>query len=296
MLGGLEAGGTKFVCVVGPAADDIRFERRIPVTDPATTLAATVAAFREAADEGLRIDALGIASFGPVELRPDHPAYGSITTTPKPGWAGTDVVGPLRAALDVPIAFDTDTDGAALAEARWGAASDVRSFVYLTLGTGIGGGAIVDGRVLRGLVHPEMGHVPVPRRPGDTFGGVCPFHGDCLEGMASGPSIAARFGTRAEDLDAEGREQAVEVVAFYLSSALRGIVYTLAPERIVLGGGLSQLPGLIPRVRRAFARQVMTYPALHEHQDARFVVAAGLGQGAGPAGAMLLAEQAGGDR
>ena len=164
--------------------------------------------------------------------------------------------------------------------------------MYLTLGTGIGGGAVIDGRVVRGLVHPEMGHVPVPRRPGDTFAGVCPFHGDCLEGMASGTAIGARFGQRAETFDDASRDAAVEVVAFYLAAALRGIVFTLAPERIVLGGGLSQLPGLVVRVRRAFARQVANYPALPEHQDARFVVPAALGQSAGPAGALLLAELA----
>ena len=287
---GLEAGGTKFVCVVGHAPDRIELQRRIEVREPGPTMAETVAFFRDAVAAGHRIEALGIASFGPVELRPDHPAYGSITTTPKPGWAGTDVVGPLRDALGVPIAFETDTGGAALAEGRWGAAADVGSFVYLTLGTGIGGAAVVDGRLVRGLVHAEMGHVPVPPRPGDTFGGVCPFHGDCLEGLASGPAIAARFGRRAEALEGGDVDAAAEVVSFYLASALRGIVYTLAPQRILLGGGLSQLPGLLARTRRAFARQVMTYPALVEHQDPRFIAPAGLGQGAGATGALLLAE------
>ena len=248
--------------------------------------------FREAAAERLEVEALGIASFGPVELRPEHPAYGSITLTPKAGWSGTDVLGPFRAAFGVPIGFDTDVNAAALAEGRWGAAAGLRSFVYLTLGTGIGGAAVLDGEVVHGLVHPEMGHVPVPRRPGDTFAGVCPFHGDCLEGMASGPSIAARFGRRAETLDAGAQAEAGDIAAFYLAAALRGIVFTLAPERIVLGGGLSQVPGLVLRVRRALAAQLANYPGLPEHQDARFVVAAGLGQGAGPAGALLLAERA----
>jgi fructokinase len=294
MYAGLEAGGTKFACVVGRGPDDIVATRRIEVTDPASTVPEAVAFFRQARADGHTLEALGIASFGPVELRPEHPAYGSITTTPKPGWAGTAMVAPFRDALGIPVAFDTDTNAAALAEGRWGAARGVTSFVYLTLGTGIGGGAVVDGRVLRGLVHPEMGHVPVPRRPGDTFRGACPFHGDCLEGMASGPALAARFGRRAETFDDVTRDQAVEVVAFYLGAALRGIAYTLAPQRIVLGGGLTQIPGLVVRVRRAFARQVANYPALPEHQDAGFVVPAALGQQAGPAGALLLAEQAGG--
>ncbi len=292
MYGGIEAGGTKFVCVAGVGPDDIRLTRRIAVTDPASTIGACLAVFRQAAAEGLEVEALGIASFGPVELRPEHPAYGCITTTPKPGWSGTDIVGPFRDAFGVPIGFDTDVNGAALAEGRWGAAVGLRSFVYLTLGTGIGGAAVLDGAVVHGLVHPEMGHVPVPRRSGDTFAGVCPFHGDCLEGMASGPSIAARFGGPAETLDRETQGAAADIAAFYLAAALRGIVFTLAPERIVLGGGLSQVPGLVLRVRRALAAQLSNYPGLPEHQDARFVVAAGLGQQAGPAGALLLAERA----
>ncbi len=292
MYGGIEAGGTKFVCVAGVGPDDIRLTRRIAVTDPASTIGACLAVFREAAADRLEVEALGIASFGPVELRPEHPAYGCITTTPKPGWSGTDIVGPFRDAFGVPIGFDTDVNGAALAEGRWGSAVGLRSFVYLTLGTGIGGAAVLDGAVVHGLVHPEMGHVPVPRRSGDTFAGVCPFHGDCLEGMASGPSIAARFGGPAETLDREAQAAAGDLAAFYLAAALRGIVFTLAPERIVLGGGLSQVPGLVLRVRRALAAQLSNYPGLPEHQDARFVVAAGLGQQAGPAGALLLAERA----
>jgi fructokinase len=290
--GGVEAGGTKLVCVIGTPPDGIVATHRIDVSDPSTTLHEAVAFFQQAAATGTRIDALGIASFGPVELRDGHPRYGQITVTPKPGWSGTDMVGPFRDALGVPIAFDTDVNAAALAEGRWGAAQGLRSFVYLTLGTGIGGGAVIDGRAVGGLVHPEMGHVPVPRRPRDAFGGVCPFHGDCLEGMASGPAIAARFGRRAEELEGDEVAAAAEVVAYYLASALRGIVFTLAPERIVLGGGLSQVPGLVVRTRRALARQLANYPALVEHQDARFVVPAALGQSAGPAGALLLAELA----
>ena len=166
--------------------------------------------------------------------------------------------------------------------------------MYLTLGTGIGGAVVIDGRVIHGLVHSEVGHVAVPRRPGDGFAGVCPFHGDCLEGMMSGPAMAARFGRRAEELEGDDVAEAAELASWYLATAIRGIVYTIAPERVVLGGGLSQLPGLVARTRRAFARQVMSYPALVEHQDARFVVAAGLGQDAGPAGALVLAEQAAG--
>ena len=217
MYAGLEAGGTNSCAWSAarrtrswPRTGSRSRSRRRPSPE-------AVAFFEAAVARGQRLDALGIASFGPVELRPEHPAYGCITVTPKAGWSGADVVGPFRAALGIPIAFDTDVNGAALAEGRWGAARDVGSFVYLTLGTGIGGGAVVEGRVVRGLVHPEMGHVPVPRRPGDAFAGVCPFHGDCLEGMASGTAIGARFGRRAETFDDETRDAAVEVVAFYLA-------------------------------------------------------------------------------
>jgi fructokinase len=173
---------------------------RIEVRGPDETLAAAIDFFRSAVARGIRLEALGVGSFGPVELRPGHQGFGHITATPKPGWAGTDMVGPFAAALGVPVGFDTDVNAAALGEGRWGAARGLRSFVYLTLGTGIGGGAVVDGRLLHGLGHPEMGHVAVGRRVGDDFAGVCPFHGDCFEGMASGPALAARFGRRSDDL------------------------------------------------------------------------------------------------
>ena len=196
MFGGVEAGGTKFVCVIGTGPGEIVETLRLAVTGPDETLDATIDFFRRAIAKGRRLDAIGIGSFGPVELRPGHPQYGSITTTPKSGWSGTPLVGPFVAAFGVPVGFDTDVNAAALAEGRWGAARGLKSFVYLTLGTGIGGGAVIDGQILHGLGHSEMGHLAVPRHPDDAFEGVCPFHGDCLEGMASGPAVAARHGRR----------------------------------------------------------------------------------------------------
>jgi fructokinase len=291
LVGGVELGGSKAVCVVG-AGREIFAEERLPLGESSATLAAVTSFFTRQRARGRTISALGIASFGPLELREAHPDFGRITTTPKPGWSRVDLVRPLREALGVPTVLDTDVNAAALAEGRFGAARGCGNLVYLTVGTGIGAGAIVGGRTLHGLTHTEMGHVAVIRADGDSYPGRCPFHGDCLEGMASGPAIEARFGQRAETLEGEGRDAAAGVVAFYLAAALRGIVFTLAPERIVLGGGLSQLPGLVVRVRRAFARQVANYPALPEHQDGRFVVAAKLGQSAGPAGALWLAEVA----
>ncbi len=292
MYGGIEAGGTKFVCVIGTDPDTIIETARIDVTGPAETIGAALAFFRRAVDAGTRLDAIGIGSFGPVELREGHPRYGWITTTPKPGWSGTDLVGPVASEFDLPVGFDTDVNAAALAEGRWGAARGLRSFVYLTLGTGIGGGAVVDGRLIHGLGHPEMGHLVVPRRPGDTFAGVCPFHGDCFEGMASGPAIAARFGRPAETLDGADRTAAAALVAFYLAAGVRSLVYALAPERIVVGGGLSAIPGLVEAARAELATQLADYPGLPEHHDETFVVPAALGGMAGPAGTLLLAAAA----
>ncbi len=287
-FGALEAGGTKFVCMVGTDPNDIAAAGRFPTTTPGATLGKAVAFFREHGP----VDAIGVASFGPVELRRGHPAYGHITTTPKAGWRDTDVVGPLRDAIGVPVGFDTDVGGAALGEGRWGAAAGVSDFVYLTAGTGVGAGVIAGGRLVHGLVHPELGHVSVPRQPGDDFTGACPYHGDCLEGMASGPSIAARWGRPAERLEGADRERAVELVAGYLAAGIRNVVYALAPRRVVLGGGVAGLPGLVPAVRAALHRELAGYPGLPEHAADDFVVRSRLRGEAGAFGALILAEQA----
>jgi fructokinase len=292
MFGGVEAGGTKFVCLIGTGPDDIVETQRIDVVGPTDTLGAALGFFRRAVDSGKRLDAIGIGSFGPVELRRDEPRYGWITTTPKTGWSGTDVVGPFAAAFGVPVGYDTDVNAAALAEGRWGAARGFASFVYLTMGTGVGGGAVVDGKPLHGLVHPEMGHIAVPRRPGDLFEGTCPFHGDCFEGMASGPAVAARFGRRAERLEAGDREAAAQLAGFYLAAGVRSIVYTLAPQRIVVGGGLSELPGVVSAARAELRGQLKGYPGLPEHDDEEFIVPAHLRGMAGPSGTLILAERA----
>jgi fructokinase len=292
VFGGVEAGGTKFVCVIGTGPDDIAETRRIDVAGPAETIEAALDFFRRAAAAGTPLAAIGIGSFGPVELRRSNPRYGFITTTPKPGWSGTDVRGPFAAAFDMPVGFDTDVNAAALAEGRWGAARGLASFVYLTLGTGIGAGTLIDGRLLYGLGHPETGHIAVPRRPGDAFAGICPFHGDCFEGMASGPAIGARFGRRAEDLEGADQAAAAELVGFYLAAGVRSITYTLAPERVVVGGGLSAMPGVIAAARTELRAQLNGYPGLTEHAEPSFLVPAQLGGRAGPAGTLILAEQA----
>ncbi len=288
--GGIEAGGTKFVCCVGAGPDDIEAETRFPTTTPEETLGRAVAFFR---GHGTDLAAVGVACFGPVDLDPASATYGHITTTPKPGWAWTDVVGTLRAELGVPVGFDTDVNGAALAEVRWGAGRGRDPFVYLTVGTGVGGGAIVNGAPLHGLVHPEMGHVRLPHDRGrDPFPGSCPFHGDCLEGLASGPALEQRWGRPAQALGPDHPAWALE--AEYLGGLLADLVCVLSPQRIVLGGGVMAGPGLYARVRREMVRLLAGYvasPAILERSD-DLVVPPGLGERSGRLGAMALAEAA----
>jgi fructokinase len=220
-----------------------------------------------------------------------NPNFGHVTRTPKPGWSDADIVGPIARAFNVPIGFDTDVNGAALAEHRWGAAQGLHSFAYVTIGTGIGGGAVVNDLVVHGLGHPEMGHVSVPRQPGDTFPGGCPFHGDCLEGMASGPAINARWGRPAEELTGSELRRAMELEAGYLAAGISSIVYVLAPERIVVGGGVSGIAGFFPELRHAL-RSLERYPGLPEHMAPDFIAPAKLGPAAGALGALVLAELA----
>lgn len=292
LFAGVEFGGTKVLALLGTGPDEIIAEHRIPTSTPRATLRAICDFFSTEISRGNEVAAAGIGAFGPVELRRGKASYGHIGSTPKPGWSGTNVVGPIRDVIGAPTAIDTDVSCAALGEGAWGAASDVDSFVYLTVGTGIGGGAVIDGKPIHGLVHPEMGHVTVPRHPDDRYEGRCPFHGDCLEGMASGPAIAERWGSRAEDLSGPVLERAVELEAWYLAAALRSIVYVLAPERIVIGGGVSRLAGLIPAIRRSLAVELSDYPGLEEHRSPDFVVPAGLRDMAGPLGALVIARNA----
>ncbi len=289
---GLEAGGTKFVCLIGSGPDDIVADHRVDTTDPAHTLAACLAFFRAHATGPRAPIGLGIAAFGPLELRPNQPRYGSITATPKPLWSNIDLVGPLARGLGLPVALETDVNAAAIAEGRWGAARGLRTFLYVTVGTGIGGGSIANGSVVRGLIHPEMGHVFVPRHPDDPYRGGCRFHRDCLEGMASGAALQDRFGRRGEALTGTDLERARTLIAFYLAAGLRSFTYVAVPERIVLGGGVAAMPGLLPRLRAELVRQLAGYPGLPEHAQPAFVRRAALGGRAGALGALALGEQA----
>lgn len=285
--GTVELGGTKISVAAGTGPQDLEGPVTFPTTDPVETLDTVVGHL-----EGWGVEAVGVASFGPVELRPGRPAWGHIATTPKPGWSHADVAGLIRRSLGVPVGFDTDVNGAGLGEGRWGAGRGLASFVYVTVGTGIGGGAIIDGKPRHGLVHPEMGHIPVRGHPDDDFAGMCRFHGACLEGLAGGPALQARWGRRGEELSGPEAERAMELEAFYLGQLVRALVYVLAPDRVILGGGVGGMAGLHEEVQRRLVEELAGYPGLPEHEEG-FVVPPGLGKLAGLAGGLVLAERAG---
>ena len=282
VFGGVEAGGTKWVCAKGTGPADLTEVEVIPTTTPAETLARVVAYFKR---DGVRVAALGVGSFGPVDVRGGSETFGWITKTAKPGWSDTDVVGPLAEELDIPVAFDTDVNAAALAEQRWGAAGGLSNVVYITVGTGIGAGIVLDGRPVHGLMHPEFGHILVPHdHAADPFPGSCPFHRDCLEGLASGEALRARHGKPAEELDDEG---AWALEADYLAMGIMNAVLTVSPERVVLGGGVVKRPGLLPIVRKKVKELMSGYNDVGGIDD--FIVPPSLGDHAGVLGALHLA-------
>ncbi|MDY6922479.1 MAG: ROK family protein [Pseudomonadota bacterium] len=287
LIAGVELGGTKCVCLLASGPDDVRDEVRIATTTPDQTLGEirrVLAGWRS----GPGFSALGIASFGPLELDRRRPAFGSIVTTPKPGWNNTDLTG-LAEGFDGPVGIDTDVDGAALAEGRWGAAQDLGSFAYVTVGTGIGVGSIVRGQSVRGLGHGEAGHVRVGRIPGDTWPGTCPYHGDCVEGLAAGPAVEARAGRRGEALAAD--DPAWEMVVQALAGLLHTLVLTTAPERIMIGGGIfTGQAQLFPRLREALMRSLAGYATADRIAGSidDFVTSPGLGAMAGPLGAIAV--------
>lgn len=290
LFGGIEAGGTKFVCAVGTGPEDIRAETHFPTTTPEETLGRAIAFFRGQHTQS-PLESIGIATFGPVDLNPASKTYGYITATPKPSWSQTDFAGAIEQALGLKVGFDTDVNGALFGEHRWGAARGLDAAIYLTIGTGIGGGAILDGQLVHGLVHPEMGHLPLPHDwQADPFPGLCPFHGDCFEGMASGPAIEARWGQKAETLPAD--HPAWELEAHYLALALHAFVCVLSPQRIILGGGIMNQRHLFPLVRQktlASLNGYVKHSQLLDHIDS-FIVPPGLGNRAGVLGAIALAQ------
>ncbi|WP_214784504.1 ROK family protein [Exiguobacterium sp. s183] len=283
MFGAIELGGTKIVCGIGTETGDVIRHASIPTTDPEETMASVFEFF-----EGETIEALGVGTFGPVDLNLSSETYGCITTTPKIKWANYPLYDVLKAHFQVPIVLDTDVNGAALGEMTFGGATDVSSCLYMTVGTGIGAGAVIDGELVHGMGHPEMGHMMVRRHPDDMSKGVCPYHGDCLEGLASGPAIEARHGKKAHLLDPT--HLAWDIEADYLAQALVNIALILAPERMILGGGVMKQSHLFPKVREAFRQKMNGYiqnPYVNELET--YIVPPTLGDFAGLKGALALA-------
>ncbi len=291
LYGGIEAGGTKFVCAVGSGPEDIRAEIRIPTTKPGETLEKACQFFRAYMTENrTQLKGIGIGSFGPLDLNPGSSDYGKITSTPKPGWAFTDIRGQIEAGTSVPAVINTDVNAAGLAESRWGAAQGLQDILYLTIGTGIGGGLIVSGKPYHGLVHPEMGHIFIPHDLArDPFPGCCPFHKDCFEGLASGPALEARWGQPAQNLPQEHPAWALE--AHYIALGLVSLICIASPQRIILGGGVMEQRQLFPPIRR----NVQTYLNRYIYSDMilnqinTYIVPPALGRRAGVLGSIALA-------
>jgi fructokinase len=290
IFGAVEAGGTKFVCAVGNARGEILAETRFPTGEPVSTLTTMLEFLREQQNSFDAYAAVGIGCFGPIELDPASPRYGHIRHTPKLAWTDTDVVGPITREFACPIGFDTDVNGAALAEHRWGAARDIDDLVYVTVGTGIGAGVIVNGKPITGLMHPEIGHV-FPRRHAldATFRGTCPFHDDCLEGLASGTAIVARSGSPLDQLATSHPQWEIE--ADYVGQLCALLVLTTSPRRIVLGGGVMSQTRLLPLIRERTRHWLGGYidrPEIVTGLD-EYIVAPGLGSRSGVLGALALA-------
>ena len=292
LVAAVEAGGTKVRAAIGDASGALRAEATIPTARPGETLTAVIEFLRGA---GLPAAGLGVAAFGPIDLDPHSPGYGRLLATPKEGWTGTDVLGILRNGLGIPAAVDTDVGAAALAEWRWGACRGLDAAVYITVGTGIGGGIILGGEVHHGAGHPEVGHIPVERRSGDDFPGCCPFHGACLEGMASGAAVGQRWGRPAGEL--AGREEVWDLEADYLAQAVRAVTYVVAPQRVVFGGGVLRREGLIGLIRERTGEQLGGYAASPDLLGglSDYVAGTALGQDAGLLGAVALGLRAAGE-
>jgi fructokinase len=293
LLAGVELGGTKCVCILGTGPDDVRVIERLATVERETTLRQIELVLERWRAQFGTPRALGIASFGPVDLKAGSPTWGFITSTSKAGWRHTDVAQRLGRKLGLPVGLDTDVNGAALAEGRWGAARGLGDYAYVTVGTGIGVGSIVRGRSIFGMNHTELGHIRVARVHGDTFPGICSFHGDCIEGLASGPAIEARAGQPAAELPQD--HPAWDFVVHGLAQLLHTMVLTTAPARIFLGGGvMAGQPHLFARIQQELKRSLGQYVEATELEQglSQFIVPPGLGALAGPLGALALAAEA----
>ena len=290
LYGAIEAGGTKFVCAVGSGPDDI-IETRIPTTTPQSTFAQVTEFFSPYRDA---LTAIGIGSFGPLDRNPDSPNYGFITSTTKAGWLDTDFVGAMTQHFNVPVVFETDVNAAAVGEGHWGAARGNSDFIYLTVGTGIGGGVVSGGNLIHGLIHTELGHIFLPKHPRDKFAGQCPYHANlCLEGLASGPAIHARWGKPAQQLEPE--HPAWDMQAYYLACALNTFICSYSPQKIILGGGVMQQAHLLEMVKHqtlSLHNGYIGHRILANNID-NVIVAPGLKAKSGILGALYLAKQHG---
>ncbi len=282
--GSIEAGGTKFVCAV--ADEELKIIERIslPTTLPEATLEQVFAFF-----DSYDLTALGVGSFGPIDVNRKSSTYGYITSTPKPGWRNVDLLGALKERYDIPIAWTTDVNAAAYGEMHLGAGKDTQSCIYLTVGTGVGGGAVVNGVVLQGFSHPEMGHISVQRYPNDKLESTCPYHDNCLEGLAAGPALEKRTGIKGQSLASDHDVWAI--VAFYLAQALMNYTLVLSPEKIILGGGVMKQAQLFPMIRESLKQQLGDYVALPPLED--YIVGCDLEENSGTMGCLLLAKEQG---
>jgi fructokinase len=293
LLAGVELGGTKCVCILGSGPGEVHEQLAVPTGERDSTLARINSILDGWRDRHGPFAALGLASFGPLDLRPESKTFGHITSTVKPGWEGTDVFGRLGGHRNLPVQINTDVNGAALAEGRWGAARGLDDFAYITVGTGIGVGLIVAGRTVFGCNHTELGHIRIARLPGDAWPGICQFHGDCLEGLASGPAIGARAGMPGSEIPADS--PVWEPVTAALGQLLYTILLATAPRRILVGGGVVVArPELMTRLRAQLVKSLHGYLDLDDLTGGvgDFVVPPGLGALAGPLGALALAADA----
>jgi fructokinase len=288
---GIEGGGTKFVCVHGSNPNDLQDRTTIKTQSPDATMQEVIEYIR-AIQKKTTIKAIGLAIFGPLDLDLDSATYGYVTTAAKPGWAQYDVVGTLKKAFDLPIGFDTDVNGSAIGEYRWGSARGLSDFLYLTIGTGIGGGAMVNGKLLHGASHPEMGHMLVPHHPKDTFEGICLYHPNCLESLASGPSMKARWKVNSA-LDLPEDHEAWDLEAHYLGLGLVNYILALSPKRIIMGGGVMRQTHLLAKIRMEIIQCLNGYlkdDKIIKNLDT-YIVHPGLGEDSGICGAIALAEK-----
>ncbi|MDW4528877.1 ROK family protein [Rossellomorea marisflavi] len=283
MLGAIEAGGTKFVCAVGDEQGTIIDRVQIPTTLPEETIPKVIEFFRKHP-----VKAIGIGSFGPIDVNRESASYGNVTSTPKVGWKDYPFVQAIKEAIPVPVGFNTDVNAAALGEATFGAAKGLDSCLYITVGTGIGAGAVVQGKLLQGLSHPEMGHILIRRHEDDAYEGKCPYHKDCLEGLAAGPAIEARWGVKGDQLVDKG--EVWEMEGYYIAQALMQYIVIISPKKIILGGGVMKQKQIFPIIYKHLEKMINGYVGLPPLED--YIVSPGLGDNAGITGSLMLAQEA----